>query len=99
MQTSQPMSPLKRFLILGSIALLIILLIMAALGVFGGSNRPVTAVKLRCIATQDVTPFGENILYYDGMTLYCLRANGYERVRALWPPSRPALILPRSSAR
>ena len=78
MQTSQSMSPRKRFLILGSITLLIILLIMAGLGLFGGSNRPITAVKLRCIATQDVTPFGDQILYYDGMTLYCLRSNGYE---------------------
>ena len=78
MQTSQSMSPRKRFLILGSTALLIILLVMAGLGVFGGSNRSVTAVKLRCVATQDVTPFGDQILYYDGMTLYCLRSNGYE---------------------
>ena len=69
MQTSQSMSPRKRFLILGSTALLIILLVMAGLGVFGGSNRSVTAVKLRCVATQDVTPFGDQILYYDGMTL------------------------------
>ena len=78
MQKSQPMSPRKRFLILASIFLLIALLVMAALGVFGGSNRSVTAVKLRCVSTQDVTPFGDQILYYDGMTLYCLRSNGYE---------------------
>ena len=26
-----------------------------------------------------MTPFGNDILYYDGMTLYCLRSNGYEK--------------------
>lgn len=72
------MTPRRRFLILSAIALLIALIIMAALGVFGGSNRTVIATKLRCLSSQDVTPFGDQILYYDGMTLYCLRSNGYE---------------------
>jgi hypothetical protein len=68
----------RRWLVWAALALLIMLIIMALRGVFGGSNRAVTAAKLRCVATQDVTPFGSEILYYDGITLYCLRANGYE---------------------
>ena len=78
MQVSQSMSPRRRILILGGIALLIALIILAALGVFGGSNRSVSSTKLRCLSTQDVTPFGDQILYYDGTTLFCLRANGNE---------------------
>ena len=78
MQLSQPMDRRRRWMILAALALLLVLIVMALRGVFGGSNRSVTATKLRCIATQDVTPFGDEILYYDGMTLYCLRANGYE---------------------
>ena len=78
MQFSQPMDKKRRWLVWAALALLIMLIIMALRGVFGGSNRAVTAAKLRCVATQDVTPFGSEILYYDGITLYCLRANGYE---------------------
>ncbi|MBQ6255757.1 MAG: hypothetical protein IJJ60_04130, partial [Clostridia bacterium] len=78
MQFSQPMDKKRRWLVWAALALLIVLIIMALRGVFGGSNRAVTAAKLRCVATQDVTPFGSEILYYDGITLYCLRANGYE---------------------
>ncbi len=43
------------------------------------SNRRVSAVKLRCTATQEVTPFGKQVLYYDGTTLFCLDANGSEK--------------------
>ena len=37
-----------------------------------------SAVKLRCVSNQQVTPFGENVLYYDGTTLFCLNPNGSE---------------------
>ncbi len=68
----------RRWTVIG-LAVLAVLVVMALLGVFGGSNRSVSAAKLRCVATQSVTPFGNNILYYDGMTLYCLSPNGGER--------------------
>jgi len=68
----------RRLAVIGVIVL-VFLLILAVLGVFGGSNRSVSAAKLRCVATQSVTPFGDNVLYYDNMTLYCLSANGSER--------------------
>ena len=69
----------RRWGVLIALAALVILIAMALGGMFGGSSRSVSAVKLRCMATQDVTPFGDDILYYDGMTLYCLKANGSER--------------------
>ena len=71
--------PSNRRLRLAALAALLVLLVLAVLGVFGGSNHAVSAVRLRCVATQSVTPFGSDILYYDGMTLYCLTAGGGER--------------------
>ena len=79
MQLSQYTEGRGRIIILAAIALLAVLLVLAVLGVFGGSNRQVSAVRLRCTATQDVTPFGDGVLYYDGMTLYCLDSRGNER--------------------
>ncbi|MBR6029324.1 MAG: hypothetical protein IKP40_09560 [Clostridia bacterium] len=41
-----------------------------------GSASEVRVSKLPCGATQDVTPFGDNILYYDGTSIHCLTAGG-----------------------
>ncbi len=63
-------------------AVLVVAAALAALiltGTLGGGSRKMSAVRLRCVATQDVTPFGNDILYYDGLTLFCLSASGYER--------------------
>ncbi|MBR3108107.1 MAG: hypothetical protein IKH30_13170 [Clostridia bacterium] len=79
MQFSQNMDHKKQIIFLSALLVLVILIGLAVAGVFGGSNKSVTAVRLRCTSTQDVTPFGNDILYYDGMTLYCLQSNGYER--------------------
>ena len=68
----------RRFFLLILAAVLLALIVLAARGVFASGGRTVSAVKLRCMATQDVTPFGNEILYYDGLTLYCLRSNGTE---------------------
>lgn len=75
--TQQPAG--RRRLILIAAAVVIFLLVLARLGVFGGGSKPLSAAHLRCVSTQNVTPFGNNILYYDNMTLYCLAANGNER--------------------
>ena len=79
MQLSKPMDQKRRYIILAAIAASILLIVLALLGVFGGSNRKVTAAHLRCVATQDVTPFGDSVLYYDGMTLFCLNSRGTEK--------------------
>ncbi|MBQ3705215.1 MAG: hypothetical protein II888_02065 [Clostridia bacterium] len=41
--------------------------------------RETDAAKLPCYANQDVTPFGESILYYDGAYLHCLSSTGVIR--------------------
>ena len=79
MQVSRYMDQKSRLIVLAAAAALVLLLVLAVLGVFGGSNRQVSAVRLRCTATQDVTPFGDCVLYYDGMTLFCLDGKGNER--------------------
>ena len=47
-------------------------------GFFGGNSRRLSAKKLRPVVTQQVTPMGDRLLYYDGTTLFCLSANGTE---------------------
>jgi len=78
MLKSQPMEKNRRWVVLAGLVLLAVLIVLAVRGAFGGSRRGVSAVRLRCGASQDVTPFGSEVLYYDGITLYCLRSNGYE---------------------
>lgn len=57
-----------------------LVLILYISGVFGGSTRTLRAEKLRCVSSQRVTPFGDRILYYDGITIFCLSSSG----RELW---------------
>ena len=49
---------------------IVALLILYLAGVFGGGVRRMTAKKLRCVASQQVTPFHDRILYYDGATIF-----------------------------
>ena len=79
MQFSNGVDNKKRVFFLVALLALVALIGLAVGGVFGGSNKSVSAVRLRCTSSQDVTPFGNDILYYDGMTMYCLQANGHER--------------------
>lgn len=79
MQLLQPMEQKRRVLILIALAVIALIVVLAALGVFGGGTRRMSYVKLRCVESQDVTPFGDSVLYYDGTTLYCLNANGNEK--------------------
>ncbi len=62
-------SSLRRIVLLAVAAVLIVLIVLAARGVFAPGGRSVSAVKLRCMAAQDVAPFGDDILYYDELTL------------------------------
>ena len=79
MQISSNMDQRKRAVILVALLAVVILIGLAMGGVFSRGAKSVSAVRLRCMASQDVTPFGDDILYYDGVTLYCLRSNGYEK--------------------
>lgn len=78
-----------RFFILLAAMAVIAVLILYVLGAFGGGPRSVSARKLRCVISQQVTPFGDKVLYYDGATLFCLNSNGTEQWKyALGPGAR-----------
>ncbi len=68
-----------RWVSLGVILLLIAVGVWLALRTVRQPGSGLKATRLRCVAGQDVTPFGNNVLYYDGMTLYCLSTEGAER--------------------
>ncbi len=69
----------KGMIILLIAALLLILGIVYLTGGFNRVVRGVRAVRLRCVASQDIKPFGDALLYYDGDSLICLSSNGNER--------------------
>ena len=71
--------PRKGLIILIFIFILLVLGVLYFMGVFNRVVRNVRAVKLRCAATQDIQPFGDSLLYYDGSSLVCLGSNGSER--------------------
>lgn len=52
--------------------------ILMLAGVFSGSTRRLSAKKLRPVVSQQVTPLGDRLIYYDGTTMFCLSSNGTE---------------------
>lgn len=65
---------LKNWLILLGAAAAVALVVTVF--VLAGKSGAITAARLPCLASQGVTPFGEYILYYDGMSIQCLNAGG-----------------------
>ena len=60
--------------------ILVCVVVLVLLGVhfvnrFGGT-REITSSVLPCYASQNVTPFGNSILYYDGANIHCLSSTG-----------------------
>ncbi len=67
-------------------ALLFLILVIIGLGVWMitglFSQKPateVTAVKLPCPYDENIRAFGENVLYYDGMSIHCMSSTGSVR--------------------
>ena len=60
--------------------ILIVAVIAAVVGIQSlrsiGRTSALTATTLPCRAHQDVTPFGENVVYYDGASLHCVSGTG-----------------------
>lgn len=60
--------------------ILIVLIIAVLLGLRMlrdmGKTTEISAVTMPCYATQDVTPFGDSVLYYDGASIHCLTSTG-----------------------
>jgi len=67
----------KRLILIAAIIVLIFL-IAYILGLVTGGSANMSGKKLRCIVSQDVTIFGDRVLYYDGQTLFCLSTSGNE---------------------
>ena len=66
--------------------LLILILILLALGVWGVTrlldrrkDTGVNASLLPCPYSEEIKPFGNNVLYYDGMSLHCMSETGTVR--------------------
>lgn len=60
--------------------ILVVIVLLAILGVqllrnLGGTVE-ITATRLPCTADQDVTIFGDNLLYYDGASIHCVSCSG-----------------------
>lgn len=60
--------------------------VVLLLGGFRAGGRRLTARKLRCVVSQQVTPFGDRLLYYDGNILYCLSSSGAEQWKYMLGP-------------
>lgn len=61
--------------------IILLVVILAAATVFRivsnlGSSTTITAKIMPCMADQDVTVFGSNLLYYDGASIQCLNRDG-----------------------
>ncbi|MBR3495012.1 MAG: hypothetical protein IKH38_06235 [Clostridia bacterium] len=77
-QNVEKPSVLRRVLVLLVLMLLVFAVVTAVRFLLPGSRLEgrISATLLPCMATQDVTPFGENVLYYDGTSIHCLNAGG-----------------------
>ena len=73
---------LKRYILLAAIVALVVVIVYL-LGSLSGNRGTISGTRLRCIVSQDVTPFDDRILYYDANTLFCLSTSGTE----LWKAS------------
>lgn len=61
------------YLLIAAIAVLLVL-IAYLLGLLSGGGGKISGRKLRCVVSQDVTVFGDRVLYYDDSTLFaCLQ--------------------------
>lgn len=65
------------YLLIAAIAVLLVL-IAYLLGLLSGGGGKISGRKLRCVVSQDVTVFGDRVLYYDDSTLFCLSTAGSE---------------------
>ena len=78
MQASKP-----KFKRVQAYALLFLIVVILGLGVWLivglFSQKPsssVSASKLPCLYSETIRPFGENVLYYDGMSIHCMSSTG-----------------------
>ncbi len=60
------------------ILIAVVALVFAGLRLLQGMGRTteISAVTMPCYASQDVTVFGDSVLYYDGASIHCLSSTG-----------------------
>ena len=60
------------------ILIVIVIAVLIGLQLLRGTGKTseITAAVLPCYANQSVTPFGENVLYYDGASIHCASSQG-----------------------
>ncbi len=81
MQRRQPESQKSnRWMILIAIILVAVIAVLI-IGVVRRSGEPseAKAVMLPCLSSQNVTPFGDYVLYYDGAAIHCITTSGSPR--------------------
>ena len=70
----------KIFLQIRNWLILIVVVLLIGLAIYLishlGSVTEISSVILPCYAYQDVTPFGDSIIYYDSASIHCLNATG-----------------------
>ncbi len=66
----------RRIRVLIILAAVVVLVLLGIRFLGGPGGREISASRLPCYSNQNVTPFGDNILYYDGVTLHCLTSGG-----------------------
>ncbi len=81
MQRRQSDNTRKRRWVILVILILVIVLAVVIINAFSriGQRAEASAVRLPCLAGQNVTPFGENVLYYDGVSIFCITTSGSVR--------------------
>lgn len=65
---------IRSWIILVSVVVAVLLGIRFLSG--AGNGREISASRLPCYSGQDVTPFGNYVLYYDGASIHCLTSTG-----------------------
>ncbi len=81
MQRRQPDNTRKRhwaILVILLLAVVFAVVIIVAIRRLGQPSET-SAVRLPCLAGQNVTPFGEYVLYYDGVSIWCITTTGAVR--------------------
>ena len=66
----------KRNFILAAVAVILLIVVGVQLIRRISSSSEITAKALPISTNYDISPFGKNVLYYDGMTLHCVTTSG-----------------------
>ena len=70
----------KRWALLIGVLLVVVLLVVVVNALRRlGKPTQATATRLPCLAGQQVTPFGDYVLYYDGVSIFCITTSGTVR--------------------